>query len=318
MNRGVKIPIVKATDWKVKAGGTSQIPYNADCLDWSPFLPDYDNQFGVVDWQRCVSESYVHVVETRLNWSLVNKKFTQNQINELTQLGYIVNNRFKFSIRALAKMSGTDETGNSQNAVAECARTQGLLPDSDWASDPSMDWAAHYATIPANLLTKALQILNYVSLLYAWLVTDSNPVADYQSINQAILGEIQQSPLQFTCPLCPSYETRFTTLICATCDLTEVVHAMELYNLENDNGALNRQIRDSYAPYNITFRNNYPIPFILKIVATVLPDPTAPENTIVKETIVTADATISTMESIGFFDRVKAFLTSMGINWFQD
>lgn len=321
MNKGVKIPAIGVPglpgekDWIV-GSASPQIPYTIDCEDFSPFLPDFDNQFGKVDWQRCVSESYMHVVETRLNWALSAELFTKNQIDALTALGYIVNGKFKLSIRALAKMSGTDPTGNSQNAVAECARVQGLLPDSDWPSDPSMDWNQHYAAIPQNLLDKAKQFLKYVSLPYAWLIADTNSVVDYQTINQVVLKELKQSPVQFTCPLCPSYESRTNTSVCASCGLTEIIHAMMIYALQDDNGSLESKIRDSYPPYNITLANNYPKPYIMKIVATVLPDTTqspAEDVAPVNETIMTSDASISTTAPHSFFEMIMVFLNMWGI-----
>ncbi len=274
-NLGVKIPVL-GTDWIV--GSTSQIPYEIVCSDWTPYLSEYDNQFGTVDWLRCVSESYVHTVEPYLNYKLANGFFSQKQITELTNLGYIVKGKFKISIRAVAKMSGTDHTGNSQNAVAEAIRKNGLLPDSDWASSPTMGWNEHYAPIPQNLLDKAKKFLDYVNLQYAWIVQDTSPVADYKSINQTIQKELLQSPLQFTSDLCPSYTNRANGLPCASCNSINTIHAMCIYGLQNDNGALNRKVRDSYPPYNILFANNYPIPYILKIVPTILPELTSPPS----------------------------------------
>ena len=276
-NLGVKIPVIGA-DWIV--GSTSQIPYEIVCNDWSPYLPDFDNQFGSVDWLRCVSEAYVHVVETYLNYKLANGFFSASQIKFFTDSGYIVNGKFEISIRFVAKISGTDHTGNSQNAVAGAVRKNGLLPRSDWADSPTMGWDEHYAEIPQNLLDKAKTILQYINFQYAWIVQDQNPVADYRGINQTILQEVKQSPLQFTAPLCPSYRAKGTLWngICVTCNLIDPVHAMMIYGLQNDNGALDRLIRDSYAPYNLIFANNYPIPYILKIVPTILPELTPPPS----------------------------------------
>ncbi len=245
-NYGVKVPVI-GTDWIV--GSTSQIGYFAVCKDFSQYLPDFDNQFGAVDWQRCVSESYVHVVATYLNYQLANGGFTQNQIKVLTDLGFIVNGKFDISIRFVATVSGTDHTGNSQNAVAEAVRKNGLLPNSDWASSPTMDWNTHYAPIPQNLLDKAKKILDILNFQYAWVVQDQSPVSDYRDINQIIAKEILQAPLQFTSPLCPSYQTRSNGNPIATCGSMNVVHAMMIKKLKlESDGALTRLIRDSYPP----------------------------------------------------------------------
>ncbi len=269
---GVKKPII-GTDHFV--GSTSTIPYEAVCDDFTPFLPDTDSQVGKEDWVRCVSESYVHVVSTYLNWALKNNKFSQKQIDEMTDLGYIVNGRFDISIRAVAKMSGTDRTGNAQNIVAECVRKQGLIPNRDWPSDASMDWNTHYATIPQNLLVKARLILNYADFRYAWISSDANSVADYKTVNQTIALHVKQSPVQFTSPICPSYHNRYNTII-ASCDLIDTDHAMAIYGIQNVGGALDRKVRDSYPPYNIVFANNYPMPYILKIFPIIILDTTLP------------------------------------------
>lgn len=310
-NRGVILPQI-GKDWI--AGSTSQIAYAIVCDDWGKYLPVDDNQFGKVDWQRCVSESYAHTVATKLNFHLSNGDFSADEIKWLTDNKYIVNGKFDISIRALAKMSGTTTSGNSQNAVAECARTQGLVPNSFWPSDVSMDWVAHYLPVPQFCLDLAQQFLKYVQLPYEWLITDANSVADYKEINQQISYHLRQAPLQFTCPLCPSYDQKFPlekdTAI-SSCGYTNVVHAMMIWALKNIDGFLDRVVRDSYPPYDILFANNYPMPYILKIVASPVTMPV-----LVTHTVTTSDgASISTAETPGWWEAFIGFLKSWKINF---
>ena len=262
-NFGVLTPILKIKDWIL--GGTSQIVYQEICNDWTPYLPDGESQFNLEgDFYDCVTESALHSIETQLNWALLNGKFSPQQIKDLSALNYIVNGKFSFSVRFTASQSGTTRAGNDQGTVIETIRTKGLLGAIDYPMTPVMTFDQYYAPIPQNLVNKAVKILDYIDIAYEWIITDTNPASDYVNNNLIIQKHVKQAPLQMSTPICPSY---FSGHLVTSCPLVQPTHAQCIYGVDSN---LNKKVFDSYAPYNKLYSVDYPIPYVMKIVATAI------------------------------------------------
>jgi hypothetical protein len=169
MNTGLQIHELNPTDWHF--GGFTPLENNIWQIDgdWERYLPvvEYQNNHAY-DRMACVSYSLLTCLE----------------IQQLRQTGREVN----YSDRALAKMSGTTETGNRLDTVFDTAREKGLLPESEWPDTPG-GWDEYYKDIPDEIERKAGSVLETWSLYREW-------VAPYDLT--AIREALKEAPLQVT------------------------------------------------------------------------------------------------------------------------
>lgn len=115
-------------------------------MNWLPYIPK-DNDVQVsksTDFEACASYSAVHIAEMLL----------------LKKTGYF----FEFSERALAKLSNTQDWGNSLKNVVDTLNKYGLILAEDWleltyaSKYENIDWATYYAPIPDSVLKKAYRV----------------------------------------------------------------------------------------------------------------------------------------------------------------
>ena len=151
--------------------------------DWTPFLPAPENQFSNhADSQACVTFSALNSIECQT------KFLTGQEVN--------------YSDRFIAKMSGTTPQGNTLYTVADTIRKLGLVWETDYPTPPDFDWNTYYASVPPELITKALLWLNDWSLAYEWIepVTADN-----------LIYHLKHAPLQIVIPghaVVDIYETK--------------------------------------------------------------------------------------------------------------
>jgi hypothetical protein len=111
-------------------------------LDWTPYVPDYDNQFSAgthVDAEDCVSQSAVHSIET--------------------QILFLTGQRVRFSPRALGKLSGTTPQGNSTTNVLAAIKKYGLIPYESWPDLDNFTWDEYYKDIPQDVIDQGKDFL---------------------------------------------------------------------------------------------------------------------------------------------------------------
>jgi len=139
---------------------------------WMNYLPtpEYQKKYNL-DVLACVSFSCLNCIET-----LYKRKFNEER---------------NFSDRFLAKISGTTDHGNSLWKVADTLRHKGEVDEQDWAWwTPEIDtWEEYYASIPAEIVLKALLFLNNFEINYEWV-----DVNDKEKIKTAL----KYAPLQAT------------------------------------------------------------------------------------------------------------------------
>jgi hypothetical protein len=82
------------------------------------------------------------------------------------------------SQRFRAKMSGTTHNGNSLYAVANSARKDGSVLETDWPRDRSMSWNEYYATIPQAIKNLGLKFLDNYEVSYEQVPTNTNALKD--------------------------------------------------------------------------------------------------------------------------------------------
>jgi len=110
------------------------LPYKVvlESADWRPFAPKGDPQAipqpnPIFDCKGCVSFSNNNVAETLLKFQ-----------------GF----DFKFSNRALSKLSGTTQVGNDFQTVEFTNVKNGRILDINWPAPDNPNWNVYYAEIP--------------------------------------------------------------------------------------------------------------------------------------------------------------------------
>lgn len=116
----------------------------------SPHGEDQFSHGSPLDTAACVSYSTVHCIESFLLHFGIDMRFSE---------------------RFLAKMSGTDPTGNSITNVYNALKKYGLVLDQDWPEPETFTWAEYYAAIPPEIVAKGQNLFKYVKIgaLNQWL-----------------------------------------------------------------------------------------------------------------------------------------------------
>lgn len=241
------------------------IPYELVCEDFTPYLPNPEKQHSVYfDSSACVTFSATNVIETQLNYFLATGKISENNVRELTELGYIVDGQFNFSDRFTAKMSGTTTQGNTFQNVWDSIRHDGLLPEKDWdyprdQRTPVFDWDDYYKEIPQELKDKAKKILDYISISYE-TVLPRNVVTMTDEEVEMFKREMKQAPLQYATPVCNWNKTP-----CTPCGRYQSQHATMGYKITD-----NFLIEDHYDPFLKQLSRDYIICYAQKAVVTLI------------------------------------------------
>lgn len=134
INHGV---ILGSGTKKLWAGG--KIPYEVrlESGDWRPFVPSHEKQRDPLETMACVSFSCNNTLE-------IQYKFFGIDVN--------------FSDRFLAKMSDTQPNGNYLDKVADTARLNGLVLESEYPNIPkATTWNDYYKPIPMEIINKAVK-----------------------------------------------------------------------------------------------------------------------------------------------------------------
>lgn len=157
------------TDFKV-GGETGVEPVAVNrSKNWEDYLPSPEIQKGkLIDTMACVTYSALNSIETQ--FQIIKEKLRVDQIKWLSDNGYIVNGELSLSDRFTAKMSGTTKEGNYFVKVWDSIRHDGVLPESDWPSDPaSFTWEEYYKEIPQELKDKAKKFNEIFEIKYEWV-----------------------------------------------------------------------------------------------------------------------------------------------------
>jgi hypothetical protein len=238
--------------------------------NWEQYLPDFDKQkLDSLETDACVPFSAVQSVETQVNFLLAQGAIPQAYLDQLKQLNFVdASGKFHFhaSERYIAKLDGTNENGTPMVAPPDAMRKFGLIPFSDWTFTEGMTWDDFYSSIPANLILRGKQFLNFFDIQYEWIKNGGpgTPVALMQT-------HLQQAPLCIGAPVCEPWDQ----VSVPTCSSLEAAHSTLVYNVDTIT-----HFFDHYVPFKKVFALDYNIPFILKIVVTVkpLPLPSVPTN----------------------------------------
>lgn len=209
-------------------GGETAVKGKFRTNDWSGFLPTYEKQYApTFDTLSCTSFSFNNVVESQLNFMKQNGDIPADNLKWLTDNGYLdTNGRFNLSDRFLAIMSGTTMNGNDFRTVAECARTNGLIPEADFPF-AGTTWNEYHdkTKISPAMIAKGKEFLKRVNIAWDWLFFDG--AAGFHEGSQ-VLGAITETPVQIGFP-------------------TPAHHATMLYGFDAPTSGF--KIFDTYEPF---------------------------------------------------------------------
>ena len=164
---GVIIEPLAEGDWIF--GGIERVLLNMSG-DWRLYKPNPERQATKwFDPFSCVSESLTNALEELLNFLMekdLNVKLILEKLEMLDDDG-----KANLSGRFLAVMSGTiPGVGNSQKAVFECLRKNGIVGEKVWASAENLTEAQYFSAIPQNVKDKAKEFLKYFDFEYEAIV----------------------------------------------------------------------------------------------------------------------------------------------------
>lgn len=191
------IPEITPSAW---LGGN--IPYQVvnENANWVPFDVEHEKQKDPLETMACVTFSLLNNLE-------IQHKFRGVDIN--------------LADRFTAKVSNTQQNGNTFERVADSCRLSssrgvGVVLEPIWPNKPkAQTWAEYYATIPQDVLQKALK----VDFNYEIVPRSTNWV-------ETLRYNLKQCPLWITWPANP-------------------YHAMTLLNIREDN--INADVKDHYS-----------------------------------------------------------------------
>jgi hypothetical protein len=215
------------------------------------YLSEGEHQYTrFFDPWSCVSNSATDCIEGVLNRMMqldASIKPILESLGVLNETGHA-----QFSFRALAVMSGTKPgQGNSQRAVAETARTMGLVGESVWPSDDSLTQSEWYKPVPQEVLDKAKLFLKYFDIFhenikwgYLTGVANHNDLLDalkYGAV-QACVG----SPYEYS-----------NNIVVGSVNDSGAIHNYNHAVRMTEHNAPNDDIRDSYEPFDKKFACAY-------------------------------------------------------------
>jgi len=148
--------------------------------DWTGYLSTCDKQRNkIFDAWDCVSESSAgQDCETQFNYLLTNGLLSADQREFLENNDYIKDGKVEFSVRFIAKLSGTIiGTGNYGDIVANTIKARGLVPRARWEFTDEMTAAEYYQDVPQDLLDLGLEFKKLFPMDWEWVERPNFPNA---------------------------------------------------------------------------------------------------------------------------------------------
>lgn len=132
------------------------------------YLPMGELQFGREDFMDCVERSKNNLLETKLNFLIVNKLISEELIKWLKDNGYLTTRGVELADRFGAIKSGTTRSGNSLIAPLQAAHKFGVIPKSMLPASSDMDWDAYHnpAAITKEMEDLGLAFLERFNINY--------------------------------------------------------------------------------------------------------------------------------------------------------
>ena len=104
-----------------------------DTPDWLKYAPQMEIQKSdLVDFMDCVSEGATNAIHVTLNC--------------------LYGIDILWSVRYLAKMSGTTPEGNTEENVIASINSNGMVAEQDWPRDRTMSWDTYYSSVFSEII----------------------------------------------------------------------------------------------------------------------------------------------------------------------
>lgn len=249
------------------AGGETSIQHKVlnPSGDWQGWLPRSERQSGrFFDSMACVTFAALNSVETQLNYRLAHGLIPESIVAKAREYGYIVGDKFEFSDRFTAKMSGTTKNGNYFDAVWDSIKNHGLVPESMWpANFDTFKWDEYYAPIPSEVIEFAKRFATLFDIAYDWLWLYQYPVDKARAQH-----ELTMCPIQISTAVCPGWRSKDPVPACRD----KLIHSTLLVDVD----AGRFTIEDHYNPFAKHLSPEYEIPHAKRGVVTPKSDPGLP------------------------------------------
>jgi hypothetical protein len=171
--------------------------------EWDPFAPSGVKQWNAkADDMSCVSHSDIESIQT--------------------QEKFLTGSAPKYSVRWIAKMSGTTKEGNRLDTVVDTVRKYGLVLESSYPT-PAEPWTfeEYHADIPEPLLSKlkaeGQEWLKKWAVSYEWVDVSGIYFKNFANIQK----QLRQAPLQIIIPGHAILEIR---------NMTDVMRYLDTYD----------------------------------------------------------------------------------------
>lgn len=224
--------------------------------NWTQYLPNPERQATkYFDPYSCVSMSLCHAIETQLDF-LMGQDATIQPI--LASLGCLDDNgKVHLAGRFVAVGSGTvPGQGNSQKAVFEFVRKNGLVGEKFWPCSVDLTQDQYYSTIPQSVYDQAKKFLQYFDFNYEAILDDNQDLKSATKkgticvcVGGAYLGN-EAGALLYRNNGTPTYN-----------------HQVQYYNQEQNVSDFNQiipiihDIFDTYDPFQKRFASTYPFAY---------------------------------------------------------
>lgn len=215
------------------------------------YLSSGSHQYTVYfDPWCCVSCSTTSALETYLNRMMELDSSVRPILDKLGMLDE--NGKVQLSFRALAVMSGTKpRVGNSLRAVAECARTKGVVGEKFWPSKDNMTEEEWYQSVPKEIIDKAKEFLDWFDIYHENIKWDFNTgVPNHEDLKDSfkyggVVGCVGSPYIYKDGMVVGSVESKGA--------IHNYNHAIQ--PIEHDSPT--DDVRDSYEPFDKKFDCNY-------------------------------------------------------------
>lgn len=262
-NNGVTIEEPRLKDYV--AGVVSGVVYEnrLSTGDWRQWRSTGEKQHSLYfDSKACVSFSFNNNVESQINWlkplltpTLLLTLLTPSELL-LFQDFFNDSGEADLSDRALAKLSGTTQAGNTASWVSVIG-SQYAVPEKAWGyprdqRTPVFDWNDFYQPIPQETVDKYSKVFFKVFKIEREFISRSKAQIEYH---------LKQAPIQIASGFCTGWGT------------TDPVRACSRHNehatVIDATGTDRFYLSDSYIPFAKALALDYNIDACLKIVVSI-------------------------------------------------
>lgn len=261
----VKI-VDRPTDW-LMGDGNITLNTNMPSGDWTPYYHFNERQKFVFDNDLCVIFSEQEDIDVFVDWLISTGQVAQSVIDKLTQMEFMdfqnsIDGKPHFHSSPLftGSLTGNGMNGNSLPDPWDVVRKYGFQP---WLDRPFTAQTTPQDVLrkPSDQeLKKAIQIMQYFSFNYHWLVNGK------RATPQILAEGRKMSPIQIGIAIS---DTGYNQIVPAVPMSTAPQHS--ILDLARNTNPSGERCADHYEPFLKTLTDDYPIMYALQGIVTAIP-----------------------------------------------